>query len=126
MIYFSISFVFILIIAGYIVSKSKKFLCTLCEKEVSNVTKVNDQIFLCDNHVNLFKKSDLKPFLSVLCTPNDFESGIFLYELFKQLLSQEVYCHIMTEYEVVSDHIETKQTLFVDYNNIDKIISYTS
>lgn len=126
MIYFAISFLLIIIITGYFVSKNKKSLCTLCEKEVTKVTKLNDQVYLCDNHYKLLEQSTLKPFLSVLCTPDDFKSGIYLYELFKLILSFDVYCHILTEYEVVSDHIETKQTLFVDYNNIDKIISHIS
>jgi hypothetical protein len=125
MIIFIIVFLILLITLGYIVSKNKKSLCTLCEKDSKNTFKVNDQVNLCSMHHDLYNQADLRPFLSVHCTPSNYESGVFLYGLFKSIVKNNIYCHIITEYELNAEHIETKQTLFVDYNNVSSITVLT-
>jgi hypothetical protein len=122
MIYFAIFFFTLLIIAGYIVSKNKKALCTLCEKNVHNPVKINDQVYLCDLHNKFYQEAKIKPFLCVHCTPTNHESGIYLYELFKLFIKHEIYSHIITDYDLIDDQIETKQTLFLDYEKVNEVI----
>ena len=114
MIIFGISFFVILVILGIYVSRSKQDVCTYCLKRFYNTTSIHDQVALCDEHLKLYQEAQIKPFLSVKCNSLKDENGIFLYEYSNNLKEQGVYNHIISQYELSNDQIQTIQTLYIN------------
>lgn len=117
MIYFAILFFIILILLGILKTQSKKDVCTYCLKKFKHTTLIHDQVALCDEHYKLYKSSKIEPFISVKCSSLNDENGIFLYNYSQELKEKGIYNHIISQYELDNDEIQTIQTLYINQQN---------
>lgn len=117
MIYFALVFLLGLVLLGIIISKNRKDVCTYCLGKFRKTTQINDQVSLCSKHFQLYRTSNLKPFLCVKCSSLNDENGIYLYNMSQSLKEKSIYNHIISEYNLNKEEIETIQTLYKHINN---------
>lgn len=111
---FSLTTLILIVFIGIYISRRPNEVCTYCLNKFKNVKQIHDQVSLCDEHYELYIKSDLSSFLCVKCNSVQDENGIYLYELSQSLKKANRYNHIISEYDIVDDQIITIQTLYCE------------
>lgn len=95
-------------------NQSEQSICAICdhifhENEIITI----DDLPLCQTHAKIYTESNWVIFKEVICTPDNAEESVMLYELKLNNYKKGDYGFIRSNYDVIDDQIQTKLTYFI-------------